>query len=94
MELPISWYERVVVTFPLADVDVLVVHTLPRTIDAESIEYQVVRVNQAAIVYDDHSATRRAWGPGYLFLRSNVSATVADILLTLPTLDKANRRLP
>lgn len=81
---PFARYQRVVVTFPSTpDTDVVVPHSLNLN-DPESVEYIVLKASKAGVVYNDQSATRKAWQQGYVVLRSNVASLVATILLTVP----------
>ena len=86
---PYAQYEYVEVTFnSTADADTDIRHTLlPPT--PEDLDYQVVRLNLTTaptttpIIYRDSSASRRAWGAGYLVLRATVASLSATLLLTV-----------
>lgn len=85
---PFAQYEYVDMTFnSVANGDTAVPHGLsPETY--EDIDFQVVRTNftsapaAAPIVYRDNSATRKAWGKGYVVLRANIASLRVTLLLT------------
>ena len=80
--VPIYGWEYVTVTFPSSpNTDYVVSHTL-EPIDPEDVDYEVVRRDSAAIVYNDQSGTRRAWKSGYVVLRCNVASATVDLRLT------------
>lgn len=76
-------YQYVTVTFNgTANADTDIVHKLnPR--DPEGVQYQVVKIDRAAIIYNDTSATRKPWRIDTIYLRSNTASAVATLLLTL-----------
>lgn len=78
---PSAQWETMDVTFPSTpDTDLTIVHTLrPQTPD--SINYLPVRLGQAASVYHDTSASRLAWGTGFIRLRCNVASAKVRLLL-------------
>jgi hypothetical protein len=80
--VPFSAYQYVDVTFGTAGVDTLVTHSLPVS-DPEDVRYEVIKADRACRVYDDQSATRRAWGNGYLLLRCDVNDAVVRLRLSL-----------
>lgn len=81
---PTADSEIVTVTFPSSpDTDQVVPTTLTPA-DPENIHYEVVRQNQAAIVYDSQAAGRSAWQPGYLILRCDTASAVVTLRLSVP----------
>jgi hypothetical protein len=79
--VPFSTYQYVDVTFPSsANTDLVITHTLSVT-DPESVRYIPVDLSSAGVVYRDKSATRRAWGNGYIILRASSSSLQARLLL-------------
>lgn len=81
--VPIAQFQYVTVTFNgTANADTDIYHTLnPR--DPESVLYQVVKIDRAAKIYNDTSATRKAWKNNIIYLRSDTANAVATLLLTL-----------
>lgn len=80
--VPFSVYQYVDVTFGDANVDAFIQHNLPAS-DPEKVRYEVVSADRAARVYHDQSATRRAWGTGYILLRCDVANAVVRLRLSL-----------
>lgn len=79
---PYATSEIVEVTFPSgADSDHIIRHSL-RPLDPEAIDYEVIRQEQAAIVYHDAGASRRIWSTGYVVLRCNVASAVVTLRLS------------
>ena len=73
--------EYVDVTFSLgADTDTDVPTSLTPT-DPEAIRYVVVEADRACRVYQDQTATRKAWQPGYIILKSDTADAVVRLLL-------------
>lgn len=84
---PWAQYERVVVTFPATpDTDVVVPYARLHPSNPEDVEYYVTKQDRAGFVYNDQSATRKAWQQGYVVLRSSVASLKATLLLSLPRL--------
>jgi hypothetical protein len=80
--LPIAQWQVVRVTFTAANADKDIPHTLsPPT--PEHVEYVVLRQSGAGSVYQDFSATRLAWQPGFILLRCSATITVDLLLLVL-----------
>ena len=80
---PYSAYEYVTVTFGSANTDRDIRHSL-RPLSPENIHYQLVESDRSTTIYHDQTGTRRAWGPGYIVLRSSVASAVVTLLLTVP----------
>lgn len=77
-------YQRTNVTFPLsANVDLVIPHSLS-VVNPESVEYIVLRRDRDGNIYNDQSVTRKAWGSGFIVLRSSVASLKASLLLTVP----------
>ena len=82
---PWAQYERVTVTFPSTpNTDLIVRFSTLRPPDVNQVEYLVVNKDRGGSVYNDHSATRKAWGSGFIVLRSDTANMTATILLTVP----------
>jgi hypothetical protein len=79
---PVAAWQYVTVTFSGANTDYDIRHDL-RPIDPEAIDYQLVRADRSTTIYNDQSATRKAWGTGYIILRSSVANAVVTLLLTI-----------
>ena len=79
---PFVAFEYVDVTFGSANTD-YDIRTVLRPVNPEEVEYMVVRADRATSIYHDQTGTRRAWGTGYLVLRSSVASAVVRLLLTL-----------
>lgn len=78
---PMARSEFVDVTFSLgANTDTDVPTTLTPT-DPEAIRYVVVNADRACSIYHDQTATRKAWQPGYIILKSSVADAVVRLLL-------------
>ncbi len=78
---PFARSEYVDVTFSLgADTDTDVPTTLTPT-DPDAIRYVVVKADRACDIYQDLTATRKAWQPGYIILRCNTASAVVRLLL-------------
>lgn len=88
-DVPNAQYEEVEVTFSAtANGDTQIAHNLnPPT--PEHINYIPIRKGQAGDVYHDNSATRTAWGEGFIILRCTVASAVMRLLLTVSH-DKAD----
>ena len=81
--VPYAKYQYVTVTFnATANLDSEVQHTL-RPRDFEAVDYQVVKIDKAGVVYNDTSATRRAWTTNTIVLRCSAAGATATLLLTL-----------
>lgn len=81
---PFGKFEYVDVTFnATANVDTDIVHTL-MPINPETVQYQVLRIDRAASIYHDTSASRKPWRQNLIYLRSSAANAVATLLLTLP----------
>lgn len=87
---PIKQFEYVTVTFnSTANADTDIRHHL-RPATPDDIDWQVVGLGSptapdvAPAIYRDFSATRRAWGDGYLILRCTIPSVTARLLLTVP----------
>lgn len=81
---PIAKYQYVTVTFNgTANADTDIVHTLA-PVNPETVLYWVVKVDRAARIYNDTGATRKAWTPSVIYLRSDTANAVATLLLFLP----------
>lgn len=86
---PFDQFQYLDVTFnSVANGNTDIAHNLnPPTVD--DIDVQVVRWKFAAapaaapVIYYDTSATRKAWGNGYLVVKCNVASAVATLLLTV-----------
>lgn len=79
---PHTAFQYVNVTFLGADTDYDVVHSLdPPT--TEDIDYVVVRADRSTNIYHDYSGTRRAWGTGYIVVRSSAASAQVTLLLTI-----------
>ena len=88
----IGQWEIVHVDFPAtADTDVEISHHLQPP-DPEYIDVEVLHASGPPMVYRDLSPSRRAWGNGYIILRSGVPSQKADLLLTVPTLRRDLRQ--
>lgn len=80
---PFSAFQYVTVTFNgTANVDTDIKHTL-NVRNPEAVDYHVVRIDRAAKIYNDQSATRKAWQKGLIYLRSDTASAVATILLVV-----------
>lgn len=79
---PFTDFEYVQVTFLGANTDQDVPHKLNAP-TPEDVDYQVVRKDRACDIYNDTTGTRRAWGNGYITIRSTVSGAVVTLLLTV-----------
>lgn len=81
---PYAQYERVEVTFPsTANADAVIRHHL-NVVNPEGVDYQILRADRAGEVYHDQSASRKAWGAGFIVLRASVASLKATLLLTVP----------
>ena len=79
---PIFGWEYVTVTFPSTPgTDITVPHGLQPT-DPEAVDYEVVKADRAARVYNDQSGTRHTWGVGDILLRCDTANAVIDLRLT------------
>jgi hypothetical protein len=90
--LPFAQWQRVRVTFATADQDTEVVHAL-RPPTPEHVDYVVLGASAATSIYNDTSATRTAWQPNYILLRSSAVATV-DLLLVVSALPASEITVP
>lgn len=80
---PIAKFEYVTVTFnSSANADTDIAHSLDPK-DPESVHYQVVKIDRAARIYNDTSATRKAWQTNVIYLRSDTGSAVATLLLSV-----------
>ena len=79
---PFRLYQYVDVTFGAADTDKDIRHTI-LTVSPDDIDYQLVRSDRSTNIYNDHSATRKPWGEGYVILRSSAANANCKILLTV-----------
>jgi hypothetical protein len=69
------------VVFPAtAHTDFQIPHTLSPP-SQEQVEYTVLRQATPGTVYEDRSATRTAWGPGFIILRSDTGSWTGRLLL-------------
>ena len=75
-------FEYVDVTFGSADTDRDIRTTL-RPASPDDIDYLLVRSDRSTNIYNDQSATRRVWQPGYVVLRSSTASASCRILLTV-----------
>lgn len=66
--VPFSQFQYVDVTFPTANADAYIEHSL-QTDRPDEVRYEVVSRDRAGDVYHDFTSTRRAWKSGYIFLR-------------------------
>src|SRR5688572_13022210 len=86
---PFDQFEYVSVTFnSVANVDTDIQHSLnpptPYDIDITPVQWRFGAAPAAApVAYIDISATRKAWGAGYIVLRCNVASAEATLLLTV-----------
>lgn len=80
---PYGQYEEVNVTFPAtAGTDLIVRHSL-KPYTPEHIDYEIVRQNQPAIVYQDGAATRTPWQDGYIVVRCNMANAKVTLRLSV-----------
>lgn len=70
------------VTFGSADTDLDIRHSIS-TARPDDIDYLLVRSDRATSIYHDQSSTRKAWGKGYVILRSSAANANCKILLTV-----------
>lgn len=80
---PLTSFQYVEVTFAGANVDFDIKHALKPT-NSENIHYIVVRKDRSTDIYHDQSGTRRAWGKGYIVLRSSVANAKVTLLIFTP----------
>ena len=80
--VPFSQFQAVDVTFGNADQDFVIEHQL-RVDDAESVNYEVLRADRGCAIYHDQGSTRRAWGRGYIILRSTVANAKVRLRLSV-----------
>jgi hypothetical protein len=80
---PFLRYEYVTVTFPSSpDTDIDIAHSLAPS-NPDEVDYEVVRKDRAADIYNDTSGTRRAWGSNYITLRCTVASAVVQLRLSI-----------
>lgn len=80
---PFKDFQFVNVTFGTANADLDIRHDLIPD-DPENIRYWVVWSDRATSLYHDYSGTRKAWGKGYIILRSSVASAVVKLLIFIP----------
>lgn len=87
--IPYASYQYIDVTFnSTEDVDTDIKHNLNPT-DPYDVDYEVVRwkfsaaPTAAPVVYEDTSASRRAWGLNYIVLRCNEASVEATLRLSI-----------
>ncbi len=78
--VPFSQFQYVDVTFPSADADVFIEHSL-KTSDPEAVRYEVVARDRAGDVYHDFTSSRRPWKAGYLLLRCETAGAKVRLRL-------------
>lgn len=79
--VPDGQWEIVDVVFPAtAQTDFQIPHSLSPA-SPEQLEYTVLRQATPGTVYEDRSATRTPWGPGFIILRSDTASWTGRILL-------------
>ena len=79
---PVVDWQYIEVTFGSANTDYDIRHNLTPA-NPEEILYQVVRADRATAIYHDQTGTRKAWGTGYIILRSSVASAKVTLLLTI-----------
>lgn len=79
--VPDGQWEIVDVAFPAtAHADFQIPHSLSPE-SAEQVEYTVLRQSTPGTVYEDRSATRTKWSPGFIILRSDTGGWTGRLLL-------------
>ena len=81
--LPLARFQFVDATFGTANQDLDITHAL-RPQDAESVRWSVVKQSAALSVYQDLSATRKAWQTDHIFLRASAAGSVRLLLFVEP----------
>lgn len=89
----IGRWQVVRASFPDPNVDVVIRHGLP-TPHPEEVSYRVLNITGPGVIYHDGSATRAAWGNGFVRLRCNLAGCVADIELTVTAAKVGTTKLP
>ena len=89
----IGRWEIVRASFTTANEDLIIRHRLP-TPDPEQVAYQQLNATGPATLYHDGSATRSAWGDGFVRLRVSVAPVVMDILLQVVAAPIGTTKLP
>ena len=79
---PFGQFEYQQVVFAVANTDVAVRHNLKPTTPGQ-VGYIVVQQSVAGSVYQDATATRRAWAAETIYLRASAAMTV-QLLLVIP----------
>lgn len=85
---PWAQYERVTVTFPATpNTDLVIRYHQLTPIDPTVVEYYTLKKSAAGNIYNDYSASRKPWKPGFIILRSDVASLQATLLLTAPRIE-------
>jgi len=82
---PFGQFEYQKVTFATADTDVAVRHNL-KPANPGQVGYVVIQQSAAGSVYQDSSATRRAWTSETILLRAS-APMVVQLLLVIPAVE-------
>lgn len=82
--VPDGQWQIVDVSFTAANADVQIAHTLSPA-DPADVEYSVIRLNAAAVVYEDQSASRQHWADGFIVLRASAICKARLLLRVLKT---------
>jgi hypothetical protein len=82
---PFGQFEYQKVTFGVANTDVAVRHNLKPSTPGQ-VGYIVVQQSAAGSVYQDSTATRRAWSDATLYLRAS-APMVVQLLLVIPAVE-------
>ena len=80
-------------SFGTANEDLIIRHQL-QTPDPEQVAYQALNMTGPSNLYHDGSATRLAWGDGFVRLRSSVAPVIMDILLQVVAAPIGTTKLP